>query len=191
MPVAIPPVHRQLWPMLRQFVLERRDEVTSLLIDRALSIKVVVVLGDRQHSLARNVFAAEHIFEERNHLFPRLRPSEGDNKNGIVDHAFRSESQVIARRRLMWEMVRPERFELPTCCSGGNRSIQLSYGRTDVYSLHGYRNEHQRVTTGATHTKTRNFRSRKSASRSSDHTHPAAFSRTMNRTSGSGARCRR
>jgi hypothetical protein len=26
-------------------------------------------------------------------------------------------------------MVRPERFELPTCCSGGNRSIQLSYGR--------------------------------------------------------------
>ena len=34
-------------------------------------------------------------------------------------------------------MVRPERFELPTCCSGGNRSIQLSYGRTGNYSLHG------------------------------------------------------
>ena len=27
-------------------------------------------------------------------------------------------------------MVRPERFELPTYCSGGNRSIHLSYGRT-------------------------------------------------------------
>jgi hypothetical protein len=26
-------------------------------------------------------------------------------------------------------MVRPERFELPACCFGGNRSIQLSYGR--------------------------------------------------------------
>ena len=29
-------------------------------------------------------------------------------------------------------MVRPERFELPAYCSGGNRSIQLSYGRTAV-----------------------------------------------------------
>jgi hypothetical protein len=27
--------------------------------------------------------------------------------------------------------VRPERFELPTYCSGGNRSIHLSYGRVD------------------------------------------------------------
>ena len=27
--------------------------------------------------------------------------------------------------------MRPERFELPACCSGGNRSIQLSYGRTE------------------------------------------------------------
>jgi hypothetical protein len=34
--------------------------------------------------------------------------------------------------------VRPERFELPTYCSGGNRSIHLSYGRpTGRFSLHG------------------------------------------------------
>jgi hypothetical protein len=32
----------------------------------------------------------------------------------------------------MEEVVRPERFELPACCSGGNRSIQLSYGRVLV-----------------------------------------------------------
>jgi hypothetical protein len=30
------------------------------------------------------------------------------------------------------KMVRPERFELPTYCSGGNRSIQLSYGRNQL-----------------------------------------------------------
>jgi hypothetical protein len=33
-------------------------------------------------------------------------------------------------------MVRPERFELPTCCSGGNRSIHLSYGRRKAISVY-------------------------------------------------------
>ena len=34
--------------------------------------------------------------------------------------------------------MRPERFELPTYCSGGNRSIHLSYGRTlQVYTGEG------------------------------------------------------
>jgi hypothetical protein len=33
-------------------------------------------------------------------------------------------------------LVRPERFELPTYCSGGNRSIHLSYGRTSVASVY-------------------------------------------------------
>ncbi len=33
-------------------------------------------------------------------------------------------------------MVRPERFELPTCCSGGNRSIQLSYGRALMVTVY-------------------------------------------------------
>jgi hypothetical protein len=28
-------------------------------------------------------------------------------------------------------MARPGRFELPTSCSGGKRSIQLSYGRAE------------------------------------------------------------
>jgi hypothetical protein len=33
-------------------------------------------------------------------------------------------------------MVRPERFELPTYCSGGNRSIHLSYGRPPIGSVY-------------------------------------------------------
>ena len=33
-------------------------------------------------------------------------------------------------------LVRPERFELPTYCSGGNRSIQLSYGRKPIRTVY-------------------------------------------------------
>ena len=33
-------------------------------------------------------------------------------------------------------MVRPERFELPTYSSGGCRSIQLSYGRTPIFTVY-------------------------------------------------------
>jgi hypothetical protein len=42
------------------------------------------------------------------------------------------------------KVVRPERFELPACCSGGNRSIQLSYGRLviTVYMGKGNRFNH-------------------------------------------------
>jgi hypothetical protein len=36
----------------------------------------------------------------------------------------------------MSELARPERFELPTYCSGGNRSIQLSYGRASIKIIH-------------------------------------------------------
>jgi hypothetical protein len=37
-------------------------------------------------------------------------------------------------------MVRPERFELPTYCSGGNRSIQSELRAHALYSLHAARN---------------------------------------------------
>ena len=43
------------------------------------------------------------------------------------------EAQTNGRRKL----ARPERFELPTYCSGGNRSIQLSYGRAISVYMRG------------------------------------------------------
>ena len=55
-------------------------------------------------------------------------------------------------------MVRPERFELPTCCSGGNRSIQLSYGRAAYLTVYMGRGKginvgsHSRTPTSAART---------------------------------------
>ncbi len=45
-------------------------------------------------------------------------------------------------------MVRPERFELPTYCSGGNRSIHLSYGRLASVYMRGDRSINVGVRSG-------------------------------------------
>jgi hypothetical protein len=54
----------------------------------------------------------------------------GDGIYGSDSNSFRASAGGREQRiEGKAELARPERFELPTYCSGGNRSIQLSYGR--------------------------------------------------------------
>ena len=79
MPVAIAPIDRQLRAVLGQFVLERGDQFPGLLVDGAFTAEMVVVLGDGQHAFARNISAAQDIFEEGDHIVRGFWPTEGDN----------------------------------------------------------------------------------------------------------------
>ncbi len=57
--------------------------------------------------------------------------NDSQNILALIDPLPNSSApQWEPRNYLVLMMVRPERFELPTYCSGGNRSIHLSYGRT-------------------------------------------------------------
>ena len=52
----------------------------AILVDGALAIEVVVVLGDRKHALARDISSTQHVFEEWDDIFPGFRATEGDNR---------------------------------------------------------------------------------------------------------------
>lgn len=45
---------------------------------------MIVMLGYFQHPLARNIAAAQHVFEKRNDVFPFFGSTEGENEKGII-----------------------------------------------------------------------------------------------------------
>jgi hypothetical protein len=76
--------------MLCQFTFQRCDQFSRPLVDRALAAEMVLMLGDGQHALARDIPSPQHVFEKRNHIFGRLWSTEGDHKNCVIVHAFSS-----------------------------------------------------------------------------------------------------
>jgi hypothetical protein len=87
MPVAIAPIDGQLRSMLREFLFDRGDKLAGLLVDGTFSVEVVVMFGDGEKALARNVASAQDIFKEGNYILFGFGTAEGDNKNGVVVHA--------------------------------------------------------------------------------------------------------
>src|SRR5580692_715191 len=98
MPVAIAPVDRQLRAVLREFVLESGDQFAGLLVDGAFATEMVVVLGDGQHTFARNVSATQYVFEEGDYVVGGFWAAEGDNENGVVIHELRMTGGYLTKK---------------------------------------------------------------------------------------------
>src|SRR4051812_23337630 len=86
MPVAVAPVQRQLDSGRRKFLVQCREQRTILRIDRADAAKMIIMLRDLQHSLARHVSAAKHVFQKRQHILAPLRTAKRNQQKSVVLH---------------------------------------------------------------------------------------------------------
>ena len=57
-----------------------------------------------------------------------MSSSKGLQFGGVIGGVVGNWENIVTESKRL--VVRPGRFERPTFCSGGKRSIQLSYGRT-------------------------------------------------------------
>ena len=76
MPVSISPVNRQFDLMRIEFLLQGRDDITALRIDRANAAEQRIVFGHLEHSFSRNISSAEDIFEEREDIIGSFGTAE-------------------------------------------------------------------------------------------------------------------
>ncbi len=82
MPVAIAPVDGQI-----ELLPERRDQFPILGVDGTFAAEVIIVFGDLQHSLTRNVTPSQNIFEKRDNVFGFFGAAKGDDDERVVYHS--------------------------------------------------------------------------------------------------------
>jgi hypothetical protein len=86
-PVAIAEVDRQLDSSSCELALERVDQRAVLCVDRAHAAEALVMVGDVEEPLTRDVAAAGDVLEERHHVVRPLRPAEGDDEQRVIPAA--------------------------------------------------------------------------------------------------------
>ena len=62
------------------------DQGTVLRVDRADAVELRIVVRDLLEPLPRDVAAARHVLEERDHVVHPLRPAERDDDDGVERH---------------------------------------------------------------------------------------------------------
>ena len=84
MPVAIAPINTPGGTIAVELGLQGGDQGPVLSIDRAHAAEMVVMFGHGQHSLARNVLAAEHVFQKRDDVVRLFRAAERHHQQSVV-----------------------------------------------------------------------------------------------------------
>ena len=83
-PVAVAPVDGHLDAVGREVVLDRRDQLPVLVVDRAASAEDEVVLADLLEPLVRDVPAGGDVAQERDDVVRLLGSAEGDEQERVV-----------------------------------------------------------------------------------------------------------
>ena len=86
MPVPIAPIDRQVEPVGGELGFQGGDECAVVVVDRTPAVEAVVVLGDGQHAIARDVTTPQHVLQEGDDVLPPFRPPEREDQQRIVGH---------------------------------------------------------------------------------------------------------
>lgn len=83
-PVSISPIDREGDISFFEFSEEIPDQFPALAVDGADAVEMVVVFGDLQESFARDVAAAQDVFEEGDDILSAFRSAEGEKEKRVV-----------------------------------------------------------------------------------------------------------
>ena len=83
-PVAVAEVHRQLDTAGAQLGLQGTDQRAVLRVDRAHPVEQLVVVGDVEQALTRDVPSARHVLEKRQDVVHAFRPPERHEDDCVV-----------------------------------------------------------------------------------------------------------
>ena len=83
MPVAVAEVDRQVDAASAQLGLERGDQRAVLGVDRTDAAEQLVVVGDVEQPLARDVASARDVLEERQHVIRPFGAAERDEHDRV------------------------------------------------------------------------------------------------------------
>ena len=84
MPVAITPIDGYARATLAQLGIEKRNQLAHLPVDGTDAAKMLIMFGNFEHALMRDISSTQHIFKERNNVGGLFGSAECNQKERVV-----------------------------------------------------------------------------------------------------------